>query len=230
MNFALSTALEMATPRWIRLGSCAARGSAAGANASVGGHSSGVTVCLLTTSQMQYSLQVRCWFGAALPYGKASYPQARPVEKHVKTRIRIRSRNVIENKWASPQTSCCERRRSIDFTFRSSRRRLRPALVQSRCFEDTVAKKSSETSRFSIMLMIIKAVRAIQGEKRKTPKPQKLNSLGRFCRSGLDKSRGRKMKVTSIMLLKTNVEKMSERGLSTILLINKPVKSSSPLC
>jgi hypothetical protein len=40
------------------------------------------------------------------------------------------------------------------------------------------------------------------------------------------KTRGRKMKVTSIMLLKTNGEKMSETGLSIILL--KKNKLPSP--
>ncbi len=42
--------------------------------------------------------------------------------------------------------------------------------------------------------------------------------------------RGEKMQVTSIMLLKTNVEKMTDLGLSIMLMKNKLVTGVSPLC
>ncbi len=47
---------------------------------------------------------------------------------------------------------------------------------------------------------------------------------------GLPKTRGGKMKVTSIMLLKTHGEKLSDYRLSIMLMKNKPVITRSPLC
>ena len=44
------------------------------------------------------------------------------------------------------------------------------------------------------------------------------------------KTRGEKMKVTSIMLLKTHGEKMPETGLSIMLLKDKQVIAIFPLC
>jgi hypothetical protein len=45
-----------------------------------------------------------------------------------------------------------------------------------------------------------------------------------------EKTRGEKMKVSSIMLLKTNGGKMSESGLSIMLMKTKVVASGFPLC
>ena len=45
-----------------------------------------------------------------------------------------------------------------------------------------------------------------------------------------EKTRGGKMKVTSIILLKTNVEKMPEIGLSIMYMKTKVVIVISPLC
>jgi hypothetical protein len=50
-----------------------------------------------------------------------------------------------------------------------------------------------------------------------------------FRTAGCQKTRGEKMKVSSIMLLKTNGSKMSDFGLSIILLKNKVVKVAFPL-
>jgi hypothetical protein len=47
---------------------------------------------------------------------------------------------------------------------------------------------------------------------------------------GSEKTRGEKMKVSSIMLLKTHVVKMSEIGLSIMLMKTKTVTSVFPLC
>jgi hypothetical protein len=45
-----------------------------------------------------------------------------------------------------------------------------------------------------------------------------------------EKTRGEKMKVSPIMLLKTHVENMSEIGLAIMLLKNKLVMPCLPLC
>ena len=58
----------------------------------------------------------------------------------------------------------------------------------------------------------------------------KLKLLAYSWWPGSEKTRGGKMKVTSIMLLKTNRGKMSEINLSIILLKNKLVIVSFPLC
>ena len=58
----------------------------------------------------------------------------------------------------------------------------------------------------------------------------KIKQLVCFWCSGSEKTRGGKMKVTSIMLLKTHVVKMSDIGLSIILLKHKVVIVLSPLC
>jgi hypothetical protein len=47
---------------------------------------------------------------------------------------------------------------------------------------------------------------------------------------GRQKTRGQKMKVSSIMLLKTNGEKMPEKGLSIMLMKIKAVAGNLPLC
>ncbi len=163
--------------------------------------------------------------------GRVSCLQACTVEKQKKTTHAFEAGMLLKTTGASPWASCCERRRATDFADRSSFR-ISPRF--GRYAAPTVEARSgrgnAKTPRLSIMLMIIKAVRVIRGEKRKTPMSQKVNSLGRFCRSRLDRSRGRKMKVTSIMLLKTHVEKMSEQGLSIMLLINNLVNPASPLC
>jgi hypothetical protein len=58
----------------------------------------------------------------------------------------------------------------------------------------------------------------------------KLNQLLHSRQPGGEKMRGEKMKVTSIMLLKKNASKMSETGLSIMLLKNKLLMVASPLC
>jgi len=57
----------------------------------------------------------------------------------------------------------------------------------------------------------------------------KLSQLIHYWQPGSEKTRGEKMKVSSIMLLKTNVEKMPESGLSIMLLKNKLVIAVFPL-
>jgi hypothetical protein len=57
----------------------------------------------------------------------------------------------------------------------------------------------------------------------------KSQELGSSEWQGSGKTRGKKMKVTSIMLLKTHVVKMSDIGLSIMLLKNKIVIPLSPL-
>ena len=57
-----------------------------------------------------------------------------------------------------------------------------------------------------------------------------LNKLSNSAEAGRKKTRGEKMKVSSIMLLKTNASKMSETGLSIILLKNKLLIDVFPLC
>jgi hypothetical protein len=56
-----------------------------------------------------------------------------------------------------------------------------------------------------------------------------IKCVSKLTGAGNQKTRGEKMKVSSIMLLKTHVEKMSESGLSTMLLKNKIVGHSLPL-
>jgi len=56
------------------------------------------------------------------------------------------------------------------------------------------------------------------------------NSVNRIALRLGSKNAGEKMKVSSIMLLKTNASKMSEIGLSIMLLKNKLVTGLFPLC
>jgi hypothetical protein len=56
------------------------------------------------------------------------------------------------------------------------------------------------------------------------------NKVRRFLVAGSEKTRGEKMKVSSIMLLKTHIEKMPETGLSIMLLKLKVVAVAFPLC
>jgi len=58
----------------------------------------------------------------------------------------------------------------------------------------------------------------------------KLSQLIDCRQPGSEKTRGEKMKVSSIMLLKTNVEKMSETGLSIMLMKTNIVTVVFPLC
>jgi hypothetical protein len=54
----------------------------------------------------------------------------------------------------------------------------------------------------------------------------KIGQLGNCWWPGSEKTRGEKMKATSIMLLKTNVEKMPETGLSIMLMKKKELQPS----
>jgi hypothetical protein len=56
------------------------------------------------------------------------------------------------------------------------------------------------------------------------------NAVSSFLMAGPRKNGGEKMKVSSIMLLKTNGGKMSEIGLSIMLMKRNVVTSSFPLC
>ncbi len=56
------------------------------------------------------------------------------------------------------------------------------------------------------------------------------NSVNRIALRLGSKNAGEKMKVSSIMLLKTNASKMSETSLSIMLLKNKLVIGIFPLC
>jgi hypothetical protein len=58
----------------------------------------------------------------------------------------------------------------------------------------------------------------------------KLSQLVHLLQPGSEKTRGEKMKVSSIMLLKTNALKMSETSLSIMLLKNKLLIGVFPLC
>src|SRR5208282_6431436 len=58
----------------------------------------------------------------------------------------------------------------------------------------------------------------------------KLNQLLHSRQRGSEKTRGEKMKVSSIMLLKTNASKMSETSLSIMLMKRKAVTVVFPLC
>jgi hypothetical protein len=71
---------------------------------------------------------------------------------------------------------------------------------------------------------------AINGEDLEKIYLIEIKTVSLFFVAGCEKTRGRKMKVTSIMLLKTNGGKMSEIDLSIILLKNKLVIVSFPLC
>jgi hypothetical protein len=57
-----------------------------------------------------------------------------------------------------------------------------------------------------------------------------IKPVSEFVAARSRKTRGEKMKVTSIMLLKTNVEKMPETGLSIMLMKTKIVMVVFPLC
>jgi hypothetical protein len=67
---------------------------------------------------------------------------------------------------------------------------------------------------------------SIYGEALKKLYVTENNHVISFAASGLKKTRGEKMKVTSIMLLKTHVEKMSETGLSIICMKTRNIETA----